>query len=148
MPEDYHDAAERLFDEAGDLFTDSCCVTAEHLYGLSGECAIKSTLLKLGVDKKDVGQSGEFRGHLPELLGKVKNAPLLDANRYGFLSPFAMDIGTVRQEFTDFLMSRRYFHRNDVDGAAVTKLKASVERLRKVCDKALSQGTTKGRGRP
>ncbi len=147
MPVDYHDAAKRLYDDAGFLFDEGCYVTAEHLYGLSGECSLKSALRNLDVSESEVGLNGTFGKHLPEILSAVANAPRID-KRYGFLSDFAWEIGALKNWFPDFHMKRRYYHRDDVDGPAVTKLKASIERLRKICDMALSRGSTRGRKQP
>ena len=85
MPEDYHDAAKRLCDEADFLFEEGYCVTAEHLYGLSGECSLKSALLKLGVADREVALNGTFGKHLPQLFSAITNAPQLNAERYKFL---------------------------------------------------------------
>ena len=48
MPVDFRDAAERHYEDAGYLLADDRLSDADHLFGLSGECALKAVMLYVG----------------------------------------------------------------------------------------------------
>ena len=49
MPVNFRDAAERHWADAGYLLEDDRIANADHLFGLSAECALKALMLSLGM---------------------------------------------------------------------------------------------------
>lgn len=69
MSTDFRDAAKRHFEDAELLLTHECFANADHIFGLSAECALKTVMLALGmsVTPDGVPLDRGHKVHMPEL---------------------------------------------------------------------------------
>ncbi len=69
MPADFKDAANRHFEDASFLFDADKFPNADHLFGVSAECALKAIMKALGMPVRQDGapQKREHRVHINNL---------------------------------------------------------------------------------
>lgn len=119
IPEDFPDAANRHWQDAEMLYSDSRLATADHLFGVAAECAIKSIM---------VAQAGTPRlakrywTHMPGIWDEFSAyCPPTGSNAYATSlppNPFASwDIGDRYGAESAFPMTRVETHRNGAKAA-------------------------------
>jgi hypothetical protein len=137
MPPDFRDAAERHWEDATYLLADSRLANADHLFGLSAECALKAVMLGLGMLLRPDGA--------PQETGHRKHIDKLWDEFIGFATGrggvrYAAMLSGVSNPFADWDVAHRYVHRNHVLGAAGMQHHAGCVMTRQVLDAALLDG--------
>ena len=113
--DDYDDARRRHWDDAEFLFANGRYANADHLYGISAECALKAVMQRLGMPV----DAQRYRRHLPALwrlfLDSVAGRP--GASR---LEALLSEAFRERTAFFDWRIADRYarakcFRRGNVE---------------------------------
>ena len=119
--EDFADAHIRHWKDAELLFRERRLANADHLYGISAECGLKTVMKDLG-DFPEL--PSDYRKHFPKLWTIFQDfAKDRDGARYAAL--LAGD-----DPFSDWSIADRYAHRSNFAGAAVKKHRQGVETVR------------------
>ena len=119
MPVDFRDATERHWEDAGYLFADTRLANADHLFGLSAECALKAVMQGLGM--KLVNNSmpeAPYACHINKLWDEFIT---FVQNRGG--ARYATKINVAPNPFDDWDIYQRYDHRS-----IITEVKAENHR--------------------
>ena len=120
MP-DYYDAAQRHIDDANHLLAITRLPNADHLFGVSAECALKAIMLSLGMPMTGGRPQNKKHGHINVLWDEF----ISFANgRSG--AKYATALGTANP-FATWDVSQRYENTSTISVAAVTNHKASAE---------------------
>ena len=134
---DFRDAADRHWDDAGDLFGNLRLANADHLFGLSAECALKAVMLALGMK---LGSGGaptkqQHREHVNRLWDKFVS---FANNRGG--ARYAGALLTSPNPFHDWDVSQRYEHRSRFTQAAVKKHQKAADSAMRALQRAVLDG--------
>jgi hypothetical protein len=111
MPTDYRDAAERHWKDADYLSVDNRPANADHLFGLSAECALKAVMQGLGMSLRPNGApvDKQHRIHINALWDEFSAfAHTRNGVRY------ATDIDSKPNPFDDWDVAQRYCHRSEI----------------------------------
>lgn len=120
MP-DYYDAAQRHIDDAHHLLALTRLANADHLFGVSAECALKAIMLSLGMQMTDGKPQNRKHGHINVLWDEF----ISFANGRGG-AKYATFLGTANT-FGSWDVSQRYENTSTISVAAVTDHKKSAE---------------------
>ena len=137
MSPDFRDAAERHWEDATYLLADSRLANADHLFGLSAECALKALMLGLGMVLRPDGapQDPKHRVHINNLWDEfIGLATGPDGARYAAL------LSGTSNPFKYWDVAQRYAHRNHVFAAAVEQHRVGCGLTRQVLNAALLDG--------
>lgn len=137
MSTDFRDAAERHWDDAGCLFNDNRPANADHLFGLSAECALKAVMAGLGMALRQDGapQEQQHRVHINELWDEFVN---FAQGRGG--TRYVVAMTGVSNPFLDWDVSQRYAHRTDISIGAVGNHRSGAGKTIKILDLAILDG--------
>jgi hypothetical protein len=137
MPTDFRDAAERHWDDAACLFSDNRPANADHLFGLSAECALKAVMvgLRMALLQDGAPQERQHRVHINELWDEFVN---FAQGRGG--SRYVVAITGVSNPFSDWDASQRYAHRTDISIGAVSNHKNGAEKTITILNLAILDG--------
>lgn len=137
MPVDYRDAAERHWEDARYLESVSRLMTADHLYGISSECALKAIMAGLGMPLKENAAPAlaEHRVHNPD----IWNQFVAFVNTRGGIRYSAM-LQRFGNPFGGWSIHQRYNHRNDVTADEIADHKMGARESIKVMTHARTDG--------
>ncbi len=138
MPSDFRDAADRHFEDAGLLGSNKRVANADHLFGLSAECALKAVMQGLGMKLRADGAPSErgHRVHVNDLWPEFRSfASGRNAVRY------ADYIGL--NPFSDWNIGQRYSHRSDISKDMLESHKKGAEKTMELLHKAIFDGVVK-----
>ena len=116
MSTDFRDAAERHFEDAELLLAQHRDANADHVFGLSAECSLKTVMLALGMSVTPDGKPRDrgHKVHMPELWAAFQSfAEGRLASRY--LEP--LDKGNP---FADWGIDQRYWTRTSITNRALS----------------------------
>lgn len=137
MPVDFRDAAERHWGDAGRLFEDVRLANADHLFGLSAECALKAVMSALGMslNKDGVPEERVHKVHINKLWNEfVSFAKARGGARY---ATFLM---SAPNPFDDWDVNQRYEHRSGFIQTAVGKHREGAQNAKRILDQAVLDG--------
>lgn len=137
MPNDFRDAAERHWEDAGYLLTDSRIANADHLFGLSAECALKAIMVTLGMTLKPDGKPMNplYRKHINKLWNEfVSFATSRNGVRY------ASQLSALSNPFTNWDIDQRYHHRSGVTFVVAENHQHAAQVVKQVLDDAILNG--------
>lgn len=137
MPTDYGDAAERHWEDAEHLLADNRFANADHLFGLSAECALKSVMLRLGMALQVDGapQERKHRVHIDRLWDEF----VTFANNRN-CAKYAAGISGGSNPFCKWNVAQRYCHRSQITQVIVETHKRGAQTTRAVLNEAILDG--------
>lgn len=137
MPTDYRDAAKRHFEDAQLLETNNRTANADHLFGLSSECALKAVMQGLGMSLRPDGAPHERRHqvHINQLWIEFVT---FTQSRSG--AKYAAMIDSAHNPFDDWNISQRYGPRTDIASSALKAHKTAAGKTRTVLNTAILDG--------
>jgi hypothetical protein len=136
MKADFHDAHERHWRDAESLFTALRLANADHLYGISAECGLKTIMVKLGmpVDYSGSPSEKEHQVHINKLWDKfaafVTGSPK---------SHYGAALG-ASNPFSDWHVGQRYAAQSGFMDARVRQHKSACSRIRSLIATAKADG--------
>jgi len=137
MPVDYRDAAERHWADAEYLLADSRMANADHLFGLSAECALKAVMLALGMTLRPDGRPTNPQHSLH--INNLWNEFISFANaRNG--AHYALPLSSIANPFTNWDVSQRYDHRTGVTPAVAATHQQGAQIAKRILDNAVLNG--------
>lgn len=137
MPVDFRDAAERHWEDAEYLSADTRTANADHLYGLSAECALKAVMLALGMAIRPDGAPDDrrHRVHIKQLWNEfISFAHSRSGARY------ASRLAHVPNPFMDWDVNQRYDHRSGVTLAVAGSHQQGAQMAKQILDSAVLNG--------
>jgi hypothetical protein len=137
MPVDFRDAAERHYEDAGYLLADDRLADADHLFGLSGECALKAVMFSLGMALRPDGAPADV--HHRVHINKLWTEFITFANdRSG--AHYASKMTNVSNPFDDWDVNQRYHHRSGITSEVIEKHRQAAIKTRQVLETAVLNG--------
>jgi hypothetical protein len=138
MDVDFHDAANRHWEDAGHLLIDQRLANADQLFGIAAECALKAIMHALNIITLDANgkpREGECRIHINNLW---KEFETLVQNRGG--ARYAAMLDKTMNPFDDWKVDQRYDHRSTFTEAKVENHRHAAERTMSVLQYAIMDG--------
>jgi hypothetical protein len=137
MPADFRDAADRHFEDAGFLFDADKFPNADHLFGLSAECALKAVMMGLGMNVRQDGAPdvSRYRVHINRLWDEF----IAFANGSGG-AKYSAGLNAVSNPFTNWDIAQRYNHRTDFVADDVERHKTGAEKAMAALGAAILDG--------
>lgn len=139
----YIDAARRHSDDANFLFKHSRLASADHLFGLAAECALKAVMANLGMEMdSDRPSDPKYIVHINKLwnlfftFAEGRDAAQITAA----LGPEADEPNESSNPFHDWDISQRYHHRSSFAASTVERHRAGADRSMKALDVARLRG--------
>ncbi|KUL20235.1 hypothetical protein [Chlorobium limicola] len=131
---DFRDAHNRHWEDAELLKGESRLPNADHLYGVSAECGLKSLMVSFGMPMSaDKPSNREDRIHADGIWIRF------DAYRAGY--PQGTNFTLLSQNhFSDWSVNDRYAHRADFDSMRLERHRAGAEEVRALIRKAEMDG--------
>ena len=137
MPTDFRDAAERHWQDACHLHASSRIANADHLYGLSAECALKAVMQGLGMRLHPGGLPHE-KQHQVHVNKLWEEFAAFVSGRGG--ERFLGGLDTTRNPFADWDAGQRYHHRTDILPGVVEKHRSGAHSAKVALDAAVLDG--------
>ena len=136
MSADFCDAAERHREDAEHLFNDNRLANADHLFGLSAECALKAVMLGLKMNLTSSGKPEDpYAVHIDKLWTKfITFANNRNGAHYVSLLP------GIGNPFDDWNVEQRYDHRSNITSIVVEKHRQAATETKRVLDTAILNG--------
>jgi hypothetical protein len=136
MATDYRDAADRHWEDAEHLRAGSRWANADHLYGLSAECALKAVMVGLGLelDAQD-RPPPDYRVHVDKLWIQF---PAFAFGRGG--QTYAAPVAGAQNPFGDWSIDQRYSHRSNFGEATVLRHRDGAWIARSMLARAILDG--------
>lgn len=137
MAVDFCDAAQRHWEDAGYLLADARLANADHLFGLSAECALKAIMLALGMTLHPDGAPADrqHRVHINQLWNEfVSFANARSGAHYASL------LFGIPNPFINWNVNQRYNHRADVTPKVVEDHYEAARKVKQVFDQAVLNG--------
>lgn len=130
VPEDFANAADRYWTDANTLHQSGRLATADHLFGVSAECALKALMIKLS---GATSLPGKYKSHLPDIWDEfIAYTPLSGIHPYaGMLSA---------NPFSGWHIGDRYGHDSQFTAPRVTAHQAASLQVHKVLEQARIDG--------
>jgi hypothetical protein len=136
MPVDFRDAAERHWEDAGHLLEDARLANADHLFGLSAECALKAVMLGLGMKlKKDGKPEKPYTVHINLLWDEFIT---FASDRSG--AHYATRMTGISNPFDDWDVNQRYDNRASITVKVVVSHQQAAETTKQVLETAVFNG--------
>ena len=136
MPVDFRDAADRHWEDAGYLFADKRLANADHLFGLSAECALKSVMQGLGMSLVNNSKPvAPYACHINILWVEFI---AFAHNRGG--AKYATKIDGSPNPFDDWDVNQRYAHRSIVTETKANKHQQAAETTMIILQSAILDG--------
>ena len=137
MPVDFRDAAERHSEDAGHLLGDARSANADHLFGLSAECALKAVMLSLGMTLRPDGapEDRQHRVHINQLWNEFVT---FAHDRSG--AHYAARMAGVLNPFDDWDVNQRYQHRSSITRELAEKHQQAAMTAKQVLETAVLNG--------
>jgi len=139
MSVDFRDAAKRHWEDAGFLSADSRLANADHLYGLSAECALKTVMLSLGMSLRADGapEEKQHRVHVNNLWNEFVT---FAHNRNG--AHYAARL-IDSNPFHDWHIEQRYENRSGITREATEKHRQAALTTWQILEIAILNGDIK-----
>lgn len=137
MPADFRDAAERHYKDAEYLLTYDRLANADHLFGLSAECALKAVMLPLGMTLRsdDAPADRLHRVHINQLWNEFIT---FANNRSG--AHYAAQLSVMSSPFSNWDVNQRYQHRSEITREIVEEHQAAALTAKQVLENAILNG--------
>jgi hypothetical protein len=137
MPVDFCDAAHRHWEDAGYLLVDDRLANADHLFGLSAECALKAIMFALGMTLDPKGRPSEqkHRVHINLLWNEFES---FANERSG--AHYASLLSGVPNPFMNWDVAQRFHHRADVTPGVAEDHHQAARTVKQVLDQAVLNG--------
>lgn len=137
MAVDFVDAAYRCWEDAELLSQQQRHATADHLYGVSAECALKALLIEAGTQALTLVNGDlqkKYRLHLPKVWDEFSRFSM------GFPVRYSMSLGP--NPFRAWSVDQRYLSRTDViaDAARLNAHKQAARKTLAVLESARLDG--------
>lgn len=120
MP-DYYDAAQRHWDDANHLLSNTSLPNSDQLFGLSAECALKAIMLPLGMGMTNGKPTSRKHGHINVLWDEF----ITFANGKG-QAHYAAKLGATNP-FANWDVGQRYENGSAVSAPIVNDHKVAAE---------------------
>ncbi|SEH09240.1 SAM-dependent methyltransferase [Candidatus Venteria ishoeyi] len=129
MDIDFKDAARRHKDCAELLYQEQCWGDADHLYGFSAECTLKSLMITLGASTNANGELGrQYWVHINKLWDEYNSFLSGRGQSRYVLSP--------QNPFANWDISQRYANSEDFDRAFVDPHRRAMQHLFRLLQQA------------
>lgn len=137
MPVDFYDAAQRHWEDAGYLLTDARLANADHLFGLSAECALKAIMLALGMTVRPDGAPADrqHRVHINRLWNEFVSFANTRSGAH-----YASPLSGVPNPFMNWDVNQRYNHRGDLTPGVAEGHHQAARTVKQVLDQAVLNG--------
>lgn len=137
MPVDFRDAAERHWEDAGYLLSETRLANADQLFGLSAECALKAVMLSLGMTLRPDGapEDRQHRVHINHLWNEFV---AFAHDRSG--AHYAARMTGIPNPFDDWDVNQRYQHRSSITRQVVEKHQQAAMTAKQVLETAVLNG--------
>lgn len=135
MNPDYHDAANRHWEDATFLLDDRRFANADHLLGVSSECALKAVMLALGMLMKGGRPADRRHGHIDVLWDEF----LTFANSRGGVR-YASMLSPTSNPFDNWKVDQRYDERSAFSEPIVVAHEAGARLTMSVLQSAVLDG--------
>ena len=136
MSTDFRDAAERHIEDAELLLAEDRDANADHVFGLSAECSLKTIMLALGMAVTPDGTPTDrgHKVHMPELWAAFQS---FSAGRLAsrYLEP--LDKGNP---FADWSIDQRYWARSTISRHALELHKTAAGQCQQSLQRMLIDG--------
>ncbi len=137
MAQDFRDASKRHWEDAEFLLVNARLANADHLYGLSAECALKAVMHALGMILRSDG--------VPKEKDHQKHANGIWEECYSFLQKqggahYSAMLGGRDNPFSGWHVSQRYAHRADILPENVHKHQIAAKTALRILQEALLRG--------
>ena len=130
VTEDFSNAASRYWCDANLLLQQARFATADHLFGVSAECALKAVMVSLSGSAK---LSGRYKIHLPKIWDEfIAYMPSSGTNAYASL--------LAANPFTSWDVGDRYGHENDFTQVRATNHRNAALQAQEVLEQAKLDG--------
>mgnify|MGYP001321785629 CR=1 FL=1 len=136
MKADFHDAHERHWEDAKQLFQAGRWANADHLYGLAAECGLKRLMLAFGMPydtAKDWPAKKSDREHANGIWARF------ESYRCGHHQGAAYALSS-HNPFHDWSASQRYVHQSHFDQARAQAHQSGADVVRRLIKKAQKEG--------
>jgi hypothetical protein len=137
MPVDFCDAAQRHWEDAGYLLADARLANADHLFGLSAECALKAIMLALGMTLRPDGAPADrqHRVHINQLWNEFVSFANARSGAH-----YASPLSGIPNPFMNWDVNQRYNNRADVTPGVVRDHHQAARTVKQVFDQAVLNG--------
>jgi hypothetical protein len=130
VPEDFANSSDRYWIDADTLFNNGRLATADHLFGVSAECALKAIMVRLSgqatLDKR-------FKIHLPNIWEEfIAYIPISGTH------PYSSNL--TSNPFSGWDVGDRYGNENQFTPARVNSVREASKQARKVLEQARLDG--------
>ncbi len=135
MPLDFRDAAKRHWKDAEYLLEDERFANADHLFGMSAECALKAVMLSLGMQMVGNMPEKTYAKHINllwDLFGTFANS------RNG--ARYALQISGTPNPFSNWTVNQRYDSRTDFTPGVVEDHRTAARMAKQVLESAIING--------
>lgn len=137
MSVDFRDAAERHWEDANHLLENTRLANADHLFGLSAECALKAVMLSLGMmlQADDAPANRQHRVHINQLWDGFitfvndRNGTYYAVRMTGILNPF-----------DNWDINQRYQHRSNITHIVAEKHQQGATLTKQILETAVLNG--------
>ncbi len=137
MNPDFADAAERHWEDSELLLAEQRLANADHLLGLSAECALKAVMLGLGMTLKPSGVP-EQRRHQVHINNLWDEFQTFAASRGG--AHYAAILSRLSAPFDGWDISDRYASRTDIEEDSVSRHRMGARQARACLQTAMLDG--------
>ena len=139
MSVDFGSASRRHWKDAVLLLANARPANADHLYGLSAECALKAVMVACGAPITASGDlvSGAHKVHVDKLWAEY-HAVLHGRAGQRYLAPLG---GSKENPFSEWGVEQRYFRESALPGGAV---RVRHEKASRACQAVLDRAITDG----
>lgn len=137
MAVDFRDSAERHWEDAGYLLADTRVANADHLFGLSAECALKAVMLALGMTLRPDGAPSDrqYRVHINQLWDEfITFADSRSGAHYTSL------IYGVPNLFANWDVNQRYQHRSSITQELADEHQQAAKKAKQILETAVLNG--------
>lgn len=135
MKSDFLDAHNRHWDDAEILFSAGRYANADHLYGISAECGLKSLMVKFGMEVNEAGTPihHKDRQHIDKIWARFESCRSGKAigPEYGL---------PMKNPFQNWNTSDRYAHQSSFNPAGVQPHRAGALAVSQLIKKAQREG--------
>ena len=137
MVVDFRDAAERHWEDAVHLLADNRLANADHLWGLSAECALKAVMLSLGMTLRPDGAPADpkYQVHINKLWDEFITFAY---NRSGVY--YSARITGISNPFYDWDINQRYQHRSSITSGIAKNHQVAAMTVKQILEAAVLNG--------
>ena len=136
MQTDFFDAHQRHLDDAEHLYALDRWANADHLYGLAGECGLKTLMLSFGMPfdhAQDRPESRSDRKHIDRIWLRYES--YRSGHHWG--AAYLLPAG---EPFEDWKIVQRYANRSDFDAGRINQHRAGAKAVQELVIKAKRDG--------